>query len=443
VKPSHGKSCGRNAAELLKLTNEVKNLDAQNKELTYKIQQDRKELSSIKRRAQQDAQDRLEDGDTETNRSANNQGRRCVNCETAKHSMLESLLAVGISSAIQVIPPTLENMAVRHQNAKFAYPTPPQAVVLSPSFGYGFPFGQQGFYGGVPSGYSNGGFGCAGGQGQNYGPGAFGQGAPYNGYGYPNSGGMYMPGQGPFGYNGPGGFNAGIYAGVGGAPGYGYGAGGGYPGGGYGGAGRFAQGGYPGAGGYGGYPGAGAGLYAGFGTGGYGGYPGAGGYPGGGYGGYPGSGGYGGYPGAGAGLYAGFGTGGGYGGYPGAGGFGGAGGYGGYPQGGFSAGIGGAGGSPYNYGAGALGGPGGYGGYGFGNANGGYNPGLNASLAYNDLNNAALRLQRINGNINDLYQVQASIAYPGGANPLGASTGSVLPQNYQNYQNYQTPQYPR
>jgi hypothetical protein len=368
------------------------------------------DLRYYKKLADDERNRKIKDGDYDDDYSdANYHG--CKNCQRQhkeQHPYLDRLLPIGAAVGISLAN-IWENHIEAARNAKLAYPTGPK---LPPALQFGYPLVNSGFYGAASGGAGGGGFGCSPGMnGGYYGGGPYGQGSMYGagagggiygGNGYPYGGGMYIPGQSPWGYNGPWGAR----------PGGGY-AGGGFPGGGYGGPGGFGG---PGGGFGGGFPG--------------GGYPG--GYPGGGYGG--------GFPGGvGGGIYAGIGGGfpggaGGYGGYPGGYGYptiGGTGAYGypgpGFPGGGFGGAGGGfgAGGLGGFGGAGGLGGLGGYGGYnGVGTT---YDPQI-ANLQYaTDLQNRASRAQAINTQISQLYQQQSSIYYPGsGTSPLGLSNGGYL-----------------
>ena len=105
-----------------------------------------------------------------------------------------------------------------------------------PTLAYGYPFMMAGLYGAIGGGVGQGAFGCAsgvGGTGNGNGPygmmGPFGNGGMYgnNGgaFGYPNGmygngqmgGGMYLPGMGSWGMNGPmGGMGNGMMGGIGG-----------------------------------------------------------------------------------------------------------------------------------------------------------------------------------------------------------------------------------
>lgn len=211
-------------------------------------------------------------------------------------SNVSQLLGLGLGAAAAYY--TADK--VSDKNARLGWPTNPYLGVQ-----VGFPFVMAGIYGGILGGQSHGGYGCANTVG-GIGGGAFGY--PPGMFGGPVSGGMYMPGMGPWGMPGPwsgwgqmggGGFLGGLAA-MGGMMG-GYPGGmmmggypGGFPGGPFGGvaaAGGFA-GGYPGGMMMGGYPGGFPGGYPGGVVGGMGvigGLAGGGGYPGGfGAGGFPG-----------------------------------------------------------------------------------------------------------------------------------------------------------
>lgn len=159
-----------------------------------------------------------------------------VDCETCdepvyreKPSMwsnVSQLLGLGLGAAAAYY--TADK--VSDKNARLGWPTNPYLGVQ-----VGFPFVMAGIYGGILGGQSHGGYGCAGGIG-GAGGGAFGY--PPGMFGGPVSGGMYMPGMGPWGMPGPwsgwgqmgGGFLGGLAA-MGGMMGGGYPGGmGGYPG---------------------------------------------------------------------------------------------------------------------------------------------------------------------------------------------------------------------